>query len=106
MSHRFDDMRRRVLRKRDFATKHKLVKMLRRELRDKNKDIVLSSVSVGFNGDKVGIIIEATYGMSLLIQDALKGNSITKFFDIRFKVDESYPVEAVNKAQRGMVNNA
>lgn len=99
MSHRFDDLCRLIVRKRDFDTKKKLVKMIRREIHDVHKEAIMKSVEVGFLCDKVVVIIECDYGNAVIIKDALKDNKITNHFDIRVKVDNTYPDSALLKAK-------
>ena len=51
---------------------------------------------MGFQGDKIVALIDADYYNSLLIKPVLMSSKILKFFDIRFKVNDSFPREAMN----------
>jgi hypothetical protein len=98
MGNRYDDIRRFVLRKRnDFAAKHKLVKFLRREIQGNIKEAQMESVSVGFSGDNIVIIIDTDYGNALLIKESLKDSRILKYFDIRIKPNETFPQNSIIK---------
>ena len=78
MGNRFDDLKRLIVRKRDFQSKFKLVKMIRREVHDVHPEAILNSVEVGFLGDKVVAIVETSHSNAIIIRDSLKNSKITK----------------------------
>lgn len=99
MSGRFDDLKRMILRKRDYPTKYKLIKLMRREIEKADRIIdfskMVKSVEIGIRGEEVVAFIEAEYSVAVLIKNALKDNNIINHFDIQFKVDDTYPDEAL-----------
>jgi hypothetical protein len=99
MSNQYDDLRREIIRRRDTQSKMKLVKALRRIIKDYDSNLdmnkMIQSMQIGFRNDVVVAIIEAPYPSAVVIKTALNNHKLLKFFDIQFKMDATYPANSI-----------
>ena len=99
MSNQYEELRKEIIKKRDSQSKKKLIKAIRKlvgkydSTLDFNK--MVQEVQVGFMHNKIVAILDVPYAVAVIIKKAIETSKITNYFEIHFKVDNSYPEQSI-----------